>query len=90
MVDILVRGVTPETHKELKLEAIRQGTTLSEVARRRLESPAGQAFTATSLDAFRRKRAALQALDHVDWSDQSWRASHELDARDDDRLVDPT
>lgn len=90
MVNILIRGVAPEIHKELKLEAIQRGTTLSEVARRRLESTAGQAFTVASLDAFRRKRAALPALDHVDWSDQSWRASRELDARDDDRLADPT
>jgi hypothetical protein len=38
MVDILVRNVSPELHRELKIEAARQGITLSEVCRLRLEA----------------------------------------------------
>lgn len=36
MVDILVRDVSPELHRELKIEAARQGVTLAEAAKRRL------------------------------------------------------
>ncbi len=38
MVDILVRNVDPETHRALRIEAARQGISLSEVCRQRIEA----------------------------------------------------
>jgi hypothetical protein len=44
MVDILVRNVSPELHRELKIEAAQRGVTLAEAARRRMD-PTGPPST---------------------------------------------
>ncbi len=50
MVDILVRNVSPELHRELKIEAVRQGITLSEVCRLRLEASYARRAATTEID----------------------------------------
>lgn len=88
MVDILVRDVSPELHRALKIEAARQGTTLANYVRILMEmrlGTNGEPFDEAALGRLRKMREGLPDLTHVDWSDLSWRASRELDERDEAR-----
>jgi plasmid stability protein len=88
MVDILVRDVSPELHRALKIEAARQGTTLANYVRILMEKRLGtygEPFDETALERLGKMREGLPDLSHVDWSDLSWRASRELDERDEER-----
>lgn len=58
MVDILVRNVSPELHRELKIEAARRGITLSEYLRRMAETQSvkpGRPFSKAAWDELQAK-----------------------------------
>jgi plasmid stability protein len=85
MVDILVRNVSPELHRELKIEAVRQGVTLSEAARRRMNSaeplPKPRAFTKADWLALRLPNDGLPSKSPEEWADEIREMRAERDAQ---------
>lgn len=93
MVDILVRNVSPELHRELKIEAVRKGVTLSEHMRQLVEARAVQPkrpFTRemwNELQAKWRKALPIDPLPaDFDWAKAIREGRDELDARDEERV----
>ncbi|MCM0021178.1 MAG: hypothetical protein NBV67_14375 [Tagaea sp.] len=92
MVDILVRNVSPEAHRALKIEAAQEGITLSEAVRRLIEAQAvkpGRPLTMevwNELQAKWRKTLPIDPLPaDFDWAKAIRDGRDELDARDGER-----
>lgn len=85
MVDILVRNVSPELHRALKIEAARQGITLSEAARRRMQGkaplPKPRPFTKDDWLALRVQGEGLPWKSPQEWADEIREMRAERDAQ---------
>lgn len=97
MVDILIRNVSPELHRALKVEAARQGVTLSEHVRQLAEARTvkpGRPFTRelwNELQAKWRETLPIEPLPpDFDWAKSIREGRDELDARDEERVRELT
>lgn len=74
MVNILIRGLRPETVRSWDQQAARQGISRNELLRRRLEmSPEANESSTIDESDWQRSRAALTDLANDDVMDRAWR-----------------
>ncbi len=91
MVDILIRDIDPETHRNLRIQAAAEGITLSEAAKRTIRANASKPVQPFTLERFRELQAKWKVTAPVDpISDAEWARAiregrDELDTRDDER-----
>ncbi len=91
MVDILIRDIDPETHRNLRIQAAAEGITLSEAAKRTIRANTSKPVQPFTLERFRELQAKWKVTAPVDpISDAEWARAiregrDELDARDDER-----
>lgn len=84
MVDILIRNVSPELHRALKVKAVREGVTLSEYLRRIAERQAeGQSRTLTSahLEALAARQRRFPPPPEIDFAASIRESRNERDAQ---------
>lgn len=90
MVDILIRDIDPETHRNLRIQAATEGITLSEAAKRTIRANAPKPIPPFSLERFRELQAKWKVTAPVDpisaedWALALQESRDERDAHDDE------
>lgn len=90
MVDILIRDLSPEAHRRMKIKAASEGITLSEAIKRLIEAQIPKPVQPFSLERHRALQATWKdktpfATD-AEWARAIREGRDELDARDEERV----